>query len=232
MDRVLECVHFKPRQIRLIKYRRLFLQVHTIADLETAGGIHVDLSFIEGRPRLLSSTSRDLEIRQERPNTQETWVAWRKDCFLWCNVRTGALHQSLGPWTFSSASLRRSWPYYWEPRNERLVVRSSDGCLSHRPFSRGRTGLHFLRFSNRVFSPTEELERHLGFTRIPSHGIDLPPPPVPSQSFEHFLSIQQEWSRRLLPTLVRDISFDEIFQLLCCPSNDAIAACDGSVQSL
>jgi hypothetical protein len=34
-----------------------------------------------------------------------------------------------------------------------------------------------------------------------NHGIDLPPPPVPSQSFEHFLSTQPEWSRRLLPTL-------------------------------
>jgi hypothetical protein len=62
MDRVLECVHFKPRQIRLINYRRLFLQVHTIADLATAGGTHVDLSFLEGRPSLFSSTSRDLEI--------------------------------------------------------------------------------------------------------------------------------------------------------------------------
>jgi hypothetical protein len=80
MDRVLQGVHFKPRQIRLINYCRLFLQVHTIADLATAGGTHVDLSFIEGRPSLLSSTSRDLEIHQERPNTQEAWVARRKAC--------------------------------------------------------------------------------------------------------------------------------------------------------
>jgi hypothetical protein len=55
-DRVLECEHFKPRQIRLIKYCQLFLQVHTIANLATAGGTHVDLSFIDGRPSLLSST--------------------------------------------------------------------------------------------------------------------------------------------------------------------------------
>jgi hypothetical protein len=48
--------------------------------------------------------------------------------------------------------------------------------------------------------PTEALERRLGITLIPSHGIDLPLPPVPSPSFEHFLSIQPEWSRRLLPT--------------------------------
>jgi hypothetical protein len=125
------------------------------------------------------------------------------------------------------------------PINERLVVRSSHGYSSHRPFAQGRTGLHFHRFSNRVFSTlpsscymTEALERRLGFTRIPSHGIDLFPPPVPSSSFEHFLSTQPEWSPRLLPNLFRDISFDESFQLLSFPSDVAIAACDGSMQSL
>jgi hypothetical protein len=33
-----ECEHFKPQQIRIINYCRLFLQVHTIADLAMAGG--------------------------------------------------------------------------------------------------------------------------------------------------------------------------------------------------
>jgi hypothetical protein len=132
--------------------------------------------------------------------------------------RPTQVSRSLEVFKCSSASLRRTWPYYWDPRNERLVVRSSDGYSSHRPFSRGRTGLHFHRFSNRVFStlpsacfPTEALERRLGFTRILSHGIDLPPPPVPSQSFEHFLYTQPEWIRRLLPTLVRDLSFVACF---------------------
>jgi hypothetical protein len=131
------------------------------------------------------------------------------------------LDKVLGPWKFPSAFLQRSWPYYRDPRNEILDVRTSDGYSSHRPFSLGRTGLHFHRFSNKVFStlpsacfPTEALERRLGFTRIPSHGIDLPPPPVPSQSFEHFLFTQPEWIRRLLPTLVHDVSFDEILFLV------------------
>jgi hypothetical protein len=31
MDRVLDCEHFKPRQIRFINYCRLFLQVYTIS---------------------------------------------------------------------------------------------------------------------------------------------------------------------------------------------------------
>jgi hypothetical protein len=32
IDKVLDCNQFKPRQIRLINYCRLFLQVHTVAD--------------------------------------------------------------------------------------------------------------------------------------------------------------------------------------------------------
>jgi hypothetical protein len=104
------------------------------------------------------------------------------------------------------------------PLTGRLVVRSGDGYSSHRPFSRGQTGLHFNIFSNGVFSilpssyfPTEALERRLGFTRLPSHGIDLLPPPVPSPTFEHFLSTQPEWSRRLLPTLVTWLSKSNTF---------------------
>jgi hypothetical protein len=105
VDIVLECEHLKPRQIRLINYCRLFLQVHTIADR----GTYVDL--VSSKVDRVISLARDLEIHQERPNNQEAWVAWRKASCLWCNVRLGALHQSLGRWKFPSASLRRSWPY-------------------------------------------------------------------------------------------------------------------------
>jgi hypothetical protein len=132
---------------------------------------------------------------------------------------------------FPSASLRRSWPYYWGPLTGRLVVRSDDGYSSHRPLSRGQTGLHFHISTNGVFStlpssyfPTEALERRLGLTRLPSHGIDLLPPPLTSPTFEHFLSTQPEWSRRLLPTIVHDFSFGEIFRLFICPSTSVIAA--------
>jgi hypothetical protein len=98
--------------------------------------------------------------------------------------------------------------------------------ISQIQYSRGRTGFHFHRFSTRVFTtlpsscfPTEALERHLGFTRLPSHGID------PSPTFEHFLSIHPEWSRHLLPTLAHNISFGENFQLFSCPCSSRIAAC-------
>jgi hypothetical protein len=56
MDHILQCDEFTPRHIRFFNYCRLFLQVHTIADLSTAQGTQMDLSLLQGHPSLLSST--------------------------------------------------------------------------------------------------------------------------------------------------------------------------------
>jgi hypothetical protein len=61
--------------------------------------------------------------------------------------------------------------------------------------------------------------------------LNRPFPPVPCPSVEQFITNQPEWSRRLLHTLDNDLSFEEIFQLLTCPTSFPIGACDGSVQS-
>jgi hypothetical protein len=54
-DSGLECNQFSPRKTCLINYCRLFLQVHTVADLTTAASTHVDLCFLNGQVSLLSS---------------------------------------------------------------------------------------------------------------------------------------------------------------------------------
>jgi hypothetical protein len=171
----LQPIQFKPRLIRLINYCRLFLQVHTVADLATAEGTHIDLCFIHGNSSLLSSRTLDLEIHQERPCTPEAWKAWRKACALWYNVKTGALHDSLGPWKVPSVSLRRSWPFHWDSPTGRLLVRTADGYNVHQSFSGGPNVLTFHGHSTRCIPtlpphgvPTAAIERRLGFTRLPS----------------------------------------------------------------
>ena len=238
MDRVLEYGQFRPREIRLINYCRLYLQVHTIADLTTAEGTLVDPGFLYDQVSLLSSRSTDLEIIQERPSTPEAWTAWRKACSLWCNIDTGALYQPLGPWKFPSVSLRRSWPYHWDPPTGRLWIRTPDGYSSHRPFSRGPRGLRFHRHSNNISTilpdscfPTAALEFRIGFTRLPGQALVQPLPTISSPSFEHFISIQPTWINKLLHTLHHINSFTEIFDLLSGPSSSPIAVCDGSVLS-
>jgi hypothetical protein len=81
----------------LFIYCRLFLQVHTIADLSTVERTQVDLSLIQGHPSLLSSTSTEHEIHQDRPETVEAWRVWRKACSLWWDTKPSTLQQPLGP---------------------------------------------------------------------------------------------------------------------------------------
>jgi hypothetical protein len=57
---------------------------------------------------------------------------------------------------------------------------------------------------------TVALERLLGFTRLSGRGID-PPPPIQSLTFEHLISIQEEWRRNLLQILDHDLPFGDIF---------------------
>jgi hypothetical protein len=203
MDRILDCNQSKPRQIRLINYCRLFHQVHTVADLATSEG-------------------------------PEAWNAWRKACPLWCND----LHESLGPWKVPSVSLRRSWPLHWDRPTGRLLVRTADGYNVHQSFSGGPNGLTFHGHSTRCIPtlpqycvPTAAIERRLGFTRLPSPELNRLSPPVPCLSFEQFITTQPKWSRRLLHTIDKDLSYEEIFQLLTCPTSFPIGVCDGSVQS-
>jgi hypothetical protein len=67
--------------------------------------------------------------------------------------------------------------------------------------------------------PTAAIERRLGLTRLPSPELNRPSPPVPCLSFEQFITTQPEWSRSLLHTLDKDLSYEEIFQLLTCPTS-------------
>jgi hypothetical protein len=104
------------------------------------------------------------------------------------------------------------------------VVRSSDGYSFLRPFSRSRTGLHFHRFSNRVFlySPFCLLsDRSFGTpSRNHPHSKSWHRS-APSSSPEPIIRTFPFYSAGMEstppPHLVRDISFDEIFQLLSCP---------------
>jgi hypothetical protein len=89
MNRVLQSNQFTSRQILQINYCRLFLRVHTVSDLATALGTHIDVSLFSGQPSLLSSTSTEHEIRQERPNTAAAWAFWRKSCSMWCDIKSG-----------------------------------------------------------------------------------------------------------------------------------------------
>jgi hypothetical protein len=236
MDLVLSSRMFAPRQIRLINYCRLYLQVHTTADIATAGGTHMDRAFIHGETTLTSSSSSELEIIQHKPTSPDAWRLWKRACTLWCNTHTGSLRRPLGKWLLPSTKLRRSWPYHFDPSSRRLFVRTMDGYSQHRYNSRRRRYGLTAQSVNTTLPPAcypvDCLEDHWGyFVPRGQHDVlvDLPPP-HPS-SFEDYLDMQSDWSRTLLGSLTPHLPYEEIASILQDDQQSPASACDGSVNN-
>jgi hypothetical protein len=141
----------------------------------------------------------------------------------------------LGPWLYPGKSLRRTWPFYWDPSSRKLLVKTPTRFSIHRPFTNHR---QFHLHSSRTTStlpptcyPIDVTETRIGFTRHPGPTIVQPPPTPPSSSFENFLSFQQTWVRHLLHTLDPTVTFANIFDLLKSPTSSPVAVSDGSVQA-
>jgi hypothetical protein len=66
MDLVIASNLFTSTECKIINYCRMFLRVHSIADLTLAGGKHIDPSFLALNPSLLSSASTLVEPLQDR----------------------------------------------------------------------------------------------------------------------------------------------------------------------
>jgi hypothetical protein len=65
MEVVITSNLFNPTECKIINYCRMFLRVHSIADLTLAGGKHIDFSLLALDPSLLSSASNLIEPLQD-----------------------------------------------------------------------------------------------------------------------------------------------------------------------
>jgi hypothetical protein len=65
IDVVISSNLFTPTECKIINYCRMFLRVHSIADLTLAGGKHIDPSLLALDPSLLSSASTLVEPLQD-----------------------------------------------------------------------------------------------------------------------------------------------------------------------
>jgi hypothetical protein len=131
MDVVIASNLFTPSECKLINYCRMFLRVHSIADLTLAGRNHIDFSFLALDPSLLSSTSSLIEPLQDRPQTASALRLWRHANQLWCNTVTGRLHRPLRKWFVPGPQLRRIWPFYFDPDTQTLLSRTGEGFNVH-----------------------------------------------------------------------------------------------------
>jgi hypothetical protein len=73
MDCVLESGKFKPREVRMLNYCRLFLGVTTISDVASADGKDIDRTMFFGTPSLLASQTKWMQPEQAKPYTA-SWV--------------------------------------------------------------------------------------------------------------------------------------------------------------
>jgi hypothetical protein len=114
-------------------------------------------------------------------------------------------------------SLRRTWPFHWDPLSGSLLVRTLEGYSVHHPFSRGPKGVRFhrdaaqhtLTLSSSCF-PTEAIEIRLGFTRLAGPEITSPLQVLPSITFDDFFSAKLLWTQRLLQILDPKFSYPTI----------------------
>jgi hypothetical protein len=122
---------FTSTECKIINYCRMFLRVHSIADLTLAGGKHIDPSFLALNPSLLSSASTLVEPLQDRPQTASALKIWQRANRLWCNTVTGGLHHPQGKWLVPGLKLRWSWPFFFYPDTNTLWSRTGEGFSVH-----------------------------------------------------------------------------------------------------
>ena len=229
MERVVLSNKFKPKEVRIISYCLHFLQVQTLSDITTAGGTHLDHSMLKGKPSLLSSQSTDLAIIQERPTTKPAWDLWAKANLLWAR-RDGKLHQALGRWLMPSSDQRRTWPYHFDPIQQRLFVRTPDGYTVHTPtFSKqafcplGREVLQTLPSTVRPVE-CESTLRTIHMKQDP--GLRSPQTRTTPSDFETYISQLEEWEQRAIKHVSILVSMEDLLHHL---AEGGVGVSDGSV---
>jgi hypothetical protein len=190
MDVVIASNLFTPSECKTINYCRMFLRVHSIADLTLAGGNHIDFSFLALDPSLLSSTSTLIESLQDRPQTASALKLWQRANRLWCNTVTGGLHRPLGKWLVPGHSFGGFGHFILIQIPKRCGVRQEkDSMFILALYLAATGGLHNCR------------RRHT----LQSSVMTIDPPPMPNTPT--FLANLPLWQQSLLDQLTTEHSF-------------------------
>jgi hypothetical protein len=226
MDSVVASPIFTPKQIRLIHYCRLYLQVLTLSDITLANGLFLDPALYIGNQSLLSSTMRLHRFCQERPSPA-AWAQWQRACRPWSDS-TGRLHQPLGTWLLPPDSLRCTWPAYKDTDGS-LYVATSAGYIRHIKRRGSYTNQDFTTHQvPSTSAPASISPNSTGWTiQPPISAILHTPSPSPPGAFTDFLDALQPWESSLFHTLTMHTFPTEAATLL--RSHSFISASDGSV---
>eukprot|EP00957_Ditylum_brightwellii_P184945 14085172-Ditylum_brightwellii.AAC.1 len=111
MPRVIASGRFKDKDIQMINYCQIYLNVATIADITLACGKKLDPHMYKGGKTLFSSVATHMKTHQQKPGSA-SWGVWCKAMALWareCNLKV-----PLKKWHFPASRLSRHWPTYYD----------------------------------------------------------------------------------------------------------------------
>ena len=132
MDVVLDSGNFKPAQIKMINYCRLYLRVITVADISNANGTAIEPGMYKGQPTAINVTSNWYHVHQARPGPR-AWAVWKAACRIISTRNNQVLHRRLGNWIVPASKLHRQWHFWIDRHMDLLYRRRVDGTYtSHR----------------------------------------------------------------------------------------------------
>ncbi len=223
MDIVLASGQFKPYQVRLVNYCRLYLRVITLADIANANGTHILHEIYHGYPTGINDNSNWCHVHQKRPGSK-AWVQWRRFCRLVSQGRTThLLDQPLGAWTVPAHQQRKQWQFWHDRDSKILYRREASGTFAGHPQLHfdfdAEAILHHVQALPAAAVPVDvTVEHRAGLYRMKAHynqwNLPVPNPPPPSGLLDYFHSLEP-WERSLfqgLQLLVPDEVFMEAIQ--------------------
>ena len=214
MDLVLQSKQFSDEAICQINYCRLYMQAITISDITTASGTRLFDGINRGLEVAWSSTTKWHSTNQAKPNTA-SWKLWTKALTLFS--KAGALLNPLRQWLVPPESQRRSWPFYYDPSTDDLLIPQSGVTYVHHrccnTFDHESDGsIPSLPPSAYPVDVTPSFSGWRIRLHFPSSCIPIPPVPPP-KTFLTYCDSLEPWEQPLLqsvtlllpPSLIVDI---------------------------
>ena len=230
MDLVLDFGQFKPHQIRMINYCRLFLRVVTVSDIANATGTAIDKGMYQGKASSRIDNENWNYVHQRRPN-KTAWSQWKRFCRLITNTNALFLHSRLGAWKVPAATIRRKWMFWQDRHTQTLYHRQADNSYNSHLKLHADYDQDILEAGVQLTAaavPVDVAAQTTTWRVIANYSQwELPqaPAPPPNEVYSYLAELPA-WERELFAGLDLIAPQDEIFHILT--TETIIIASDGS----